>query len=1437
MPEHDTPPPERHQPARAITLRIEEESETRGTLFRFLLREPDRDPIEDEKLLGQGRGPFVQDLYRRLSAVAASSETATRTRLEGIGLDLCRCLLPDAIRDRLWCLGDVQPAVGESPPALQIVTRELDIPWQVLRLPKDSGNTKGVFLAAAFALTCSKPGGGEALHLPCSAMAVVATRSEERPREFEPEAAMLDGLGNGCLRTVRRIQARYAPVADALASTCYDAWHFAAHGSATGKDHGSWGIRLEQGDALTADDVASLRAFERLPLVFLNSCHGGRVGLSFAGDRSLAASFMRRGAGAVIGPQWKVDCGPAADFARLFYEELLDHGLALGEALHRARRKFRCASPEGSGWLAYACLGHPLASAQGHYTSLFLSFSDAQTPVADEVAQILGEAGIGVGWDRNPHGPERDWSPAAVNTLQEASYYAFVAGPEDDPARLRSEIDFALNRWARRERSRIAVLELAGTPAGRLAALGGGAERLVLPGDAGKRSETLRSWATSLGQRGERPMAPTRGACPFPGLEPFDEHNARFFFGRSEEVLALCQCLGVVRHGRRRWLQIEGASGAGKSSLARAGLVPAVRRGWIKGTSGGWSVVVFRPGNDPLRSLAAALEAALREQGLAADSGIERRLWQDPAGLRDLLRVLAGGDARNCLLVADQLEELFTLTASGSPAREQLDDLLATALDERDGPLFLVTTIRNDFIPHFVSLPKLGARLNRDAARHHLAPLTREALREVIRAPIRLAALSWEDEALPEQLVAAADEAGGSLPLLAYFLRLLWQGRDEGGKLLRAVYDRLGGLGGALAKGADDTIATFDEVSQDAAKALFLALVRARPGDSGEPPTRRVRTRNEAVEAAGGGERGERLLTALAGGRATGDATGTRARLIVVSRHRQPAGVEDRVELAHEALLTGWKTLAGWIAEHREQLALREQLEHRAGEWQQIQARDPESRCYPGKGDAGLLDAGLLEHYRAVVTPDEVTKRFLAQSRFCVQLEQARADNARLRGLEAEADSLWPSLPATGPAIARWLKDAEEHLARRDQHLEMRETISARRRPTDGEGLGNGARRFEDPEDAWWLRTLGSLVEILDAFTDAEHGLVDGLHPTAGAGVARRLAMARSIERRSVQGDDAARRWDQAIASIADSSVCPAYRGLEVVPQLGLLPLGRNPASGLWEFVSLLSGEQPSFSGRGAVPVEASGIVLVLLPAARCWIGAQKKDRAAPNYDPKAEAGEGRVHPIALDPFFLAKYELTQAQWARIAGSNVAYWNPTSEEAEISLLHPVENVSWQDCQRILGRVALVLPTEAQWEYACRAGKGEAFAHETSMPKEAFANVRDRSWSKIKQSDPTEDFDTGFPVHAPVGTFHPNAFGLCEMHGNVWEWCQDAYGSYDAYPARPGDGLRDCPGDKRVTRGGSFWEPLAKARSAYRDGDPADRKAWHLGVRPARRLES
>ncbi len=484
--------------------------------------------------------------------------------------------------------------------------------------------------------------------------------------------------------------------------------------------------------------------------------------------------------------------------------------------------------------------------------------------------------------------------------------------------------------------------------------------------------------------------------CPWVGLAAFQKEQARRFFGRERDVLAALDRLGrapdssalalLVEGTRaaagpagstvpyRRWLHIVGGSGAGKSSLMRAGLLPLIEQGALSARTGidDWIVTApMLPGIEPLVALAEVLAPALGERSLDL---LEKLRSGPPETLRLWLRDALGGREAGVLLVVDQFEELFTLSPPETRAR--FDLLLHEALAVPDGPLHLVSTCRSDYQHRLADdLPRLAGLLNSLASLYTLTPMGRAGLAQAITAPARLGRL----EVAPALVQALLDDAdadpAAALPLVQHAMETLWHRRPAGARALTlADYDALGRLGGILATEADrllDSLGDARHASHKGALELLSALAHFHPEGR---HTRQSLGWEQACRQAGQGfekdaqARGQRLIDALAGQRSEPAAQHARLRLLTVSGSAADAHSGDtrRVDLIHEALLRCrpgeanrpyWPRLVEYLNAHKDRDLLRQNLRQEAETWQ---GRDHRARLFDGPS------LGILRRYQAV---------------------------------------------------------------------------------------------------------------------------------------------------------------------------------------------------------------------------------------------------------------------------------------------------------------------------------------------------------------------------------------------------------------------------------------------------------------------------------------
>ena len=392
--------------------------------------------------------------------------------------------------------------------------------------------------------------------------------------------------------------------------------------------------------------------------------------------------------------------------------------------------------------------------------------------------------------------------------------------------------------------------------------------------------------------------------CPYRGLLYFREEDAPFFFGRGEAITKLVHT--VEQHSL---VAVVGASGCGKSSVVRAGLVPELR----KSHDHVWEIATIVPTDRPLHALAGVLLPLLEPDLSETTRLIEMNKLADGLSsrviaLRDIVdRVLAKQPGTDrLLLIADQWEELFTLCKDESARRCFLDNILEATATVK---FSVVLTLRGDYFGRAVTGYRALSDRLQDAL-VNLGPMKRDELRLAIEEPARKVGLSFEP-GLVDLILEQAGEEPGHLPLLEFVLRQLWDQR-RGGELHLEAYHAMGQLEGAIATKAESIYGRLSPEDRRRVQQIFLRLVR--PGE-GEADTRRRATSSEL------GNEMQGLVKTLAD-----------ERLVVTSR---PVGsTEDTIEVSHEALIRHWRQLKGWVDADREFLAWQQRLNVMRKEWE-----------------------------------------------------------------------------------------------------------------------------------------------------------------------------------------------------------------------------------------------------------------------------------------------------------------------------------------------------------------------------------------------------------------------------------------------------------------------------------------------------------------------
>jgi WD40 repeat protein/serine/threonine protein kinase len=392
---------------------------------------------------------------------------------------------------------------------------------------------------------------------------------------------------------------------------------------------------------------------------------------------------------------------------------------------------------------------------------------------------------------------------------------------------------------------------------------------------------------------------------PFKGLSPFEETDAVDFFGREALTEQLIARL-TDKTEFSNFLTVVGPSGSGKSSVVKAGVISALRKGALPG-SDNWFIIEMTPKSNPFDEL----EAALLSIAAHHPSDIIKQLEKDDNGLTRVVdAILAEDDV--LVLVIDQFEEVFTLVDSPQQTKRFLQMIL-DAVTTPQSRIRIIVTLRADFYDRPLMHPDFCDLVSERT--EVVSPLTPGELERAISAPLARISVNLEPELIPT-IVAELKEQPGTLPMLQYALTELFERRD-GQTITMAAYNEIGGIMGALTRRSDQLYENLDDNQQETVRQLFLRLVTLGEGTE---DTRRQALQSELLSL--GGAVMQEVI----------DLFGT-SRLLTfdhISSTREPT-----VEVAHEAIIREWGKLHEWLDESRDDIRLQRMLASAAKDWRE----------------------------------------------------------------------------------------------------------------------------------------------------------------------------------------------------------------------------------------------------------------------------------------------------------------------------------------------------------------------------------------------------------------------------------------------------------------------------------------------------------------------
>ncbi|MEJ7738401.1 MAG: TIR domain-containing protein [Chitinophagaceae bacterium] len=535
---------------------------------------------------------------------------------------------------------------------------------------------------------------------------------------------------------------------------------------------------------------------------------------------------------------------------------------------------------------------------------VFLSYNSADANLVDTIALKLKEKGITIFLDRWYLVPGTPWPQHLEQVLNSCHAVAVLLGTNGMGSWQLREQQLALDRQTKTPGFRVipVLLPASDPPLGFLSLNTWIDFRQGVSDDHAVSRLALAIRGMPAGADLQRNISDALASiCPYRGLKFFREEDAPFFFGRDAFISKLETIVS-----QRSLVAVIGASGSGKSSVVRAGLLPRLRLG-KNGEQ--WDIITMVPGDQPLKNLAASLLPLIEPDMKEVDRLIEVTKLADALGsrqvsLRDVIKIALQKQpgTNKLMLIVDQWEEVYAPAINETTRIRLLDELLDAVSPET---LSIVLTLRGDFYNQVLTYRPFSDRLQDGVV--NISQMNREELKEVIESPAHKVGLSFET-GLVNRILEKVEGQPGSMPLLEFVLMELWKLR-QGSLMTHNAYEVIGEVDGAIAAHAESVFTKLLPIEQDITRRVFLQLIH--PGftvtDVNVQPTRRRTSFSEFEEG------DIPVIRKLAD-----------AHLVVIGRN--DINGEEIIDLVHEALILEWERLRNWIEDTRAFLNWREQL-------------------------------------------------------------------------------------------------------------------------------------------------------------------------------------------------------------------------------------------------------------------------------------------------------------------------------------------------------------------------------------------------------------------------------------------------------------------------------------------------------------------------------